>query len=119
MRWVDLEGMPAAAILSLLIWQFNTVLHFYVLNILFHYSDATLQFTESDYSNREDMLFIAPVVQLFTTIATDLTVRIAPLNITETLTRPLPSDFPTIPPFNPDAPNIATSKLRNKFSCAG
>jgi hypothetical protein len=71
--------------------------------------NATLQFTESDYSNREDMLFIAPVVQLLTTIATDLTVRIVPVNTTVALTRPLPSDFPTIPPFNPDAPNVATS----------
>ena len=86
--------------------------------MLFCYSDATLQFTGSDYSNREDMLFIAPVVQLLTTIATDLTVRIVPVNITEALARPLPSDFPTISPFNPNAPNIATSKLRSKLSCA-
>ena len=84
--------------------------------MLFCYSDATLRFTESDYFNREDLLFIAPVVQLLTLIATDLTVRIVPLNITEAFARPLPSDFSMIYPFNP---YIATSKLRSKLSGAG
>ena len=86
--------------------------------MLLRYSDATLQFTESDSSNREDMLFIAPQVLLLTTIATDLTVRIVPVNLTEALARPRPSDFPMISPFNPDVPNIATSKLRSKLSGA-
>ena len=76
------------------------------------FSDATLQFTDSTYSNLESAEVIRPAVQLLTNIATDLTVRIVPVNITEALTRPLPSAFPTIPPFNPRTPNIATSELK-------
>ena len=83
------------------------------------FSDATLQFTDSTYSNLESVEVIRPVVQLLTNIATDLTVRIVPVNITEALTRPLPSAFPVILPFDPNAPNIATSELLCKLlSCA-
>ena len=79
--------------------------------VLFRYSDDTLQFTESDYSNPEGALSITPVVQLLTGIATDLTVRIVPLNITQARTRQLIPALPTIPDFDSDRPNIATSKL--------
>ena len=84
--------------------------------IIFCYSDAILQFTESDYLNVEGELAIVPLVQLLTVIATNLTVQIVPVNITEALARDLPADFPTIPPFNPRRPNIATSKLRNRLT---
>ena len=92
-------------------------MHFVVPFLCF--ADATLQFLDSSYSNLESAEVIRPAVQLLTNIATDLTVRIVPVDITEALTRPLPSAFPAIPPFNPRAPNIATSELiSNLLSCA-
>ena len=84
--------------------------------IIFCFSEAILQFTERDYSNSEGELFIEPVVQLLTVIATDLRVQIVPVNITEALARDLPSDLLFIPPFNPRRPNIATSKLRRRLT---
>ena len=81
----------------------------------FCYSDATLQFLDSVYSIVESELFIVPVVQLLTEIATDVTVRIVPVNITEALARELPSTFPTIPPFDRRVPYNATSKLRSRL----
>ena len=89
----------------------HCVLHY----ALFCFSVATLQFTEREYSSTERELVIVPVVKLLTDIATDLTVRIVPLNITEALARDLPSAFPTIHPFNPSLPNIATSKLKSRL----
>ena len=78
---------------------------------IFCYTDATLQFLESDFSNPEGEQVIVPVVELLTGIATNLTVRIVPINISEVMDRNLLPALPTIPDFNPRAPNVATSKL--------
>ena len=52
------------------------------------------------------------MVQLLTSIATELTVRIVPLSIGEVMERNLTSALPSLETFNPRAPNIATRKLR-------
>ena len=63
----------------------------------------------------ENFLFIVPVVQLLTEIATDLTVQIVPLSIGEVMARNLTSALPPLEAFNPRAPNIATRKLRSRL----
>ena len=83
-------------------------------SVVFH-SATTLQFTEADYSNSESALAIKPAVQLLTGIATNLTVQIVPISISEASNRNLLPTLPTLPAFNPRAPNIATSKLTNRL----
>ena len=87
---------------------------FVILYALVCYSDAVLQFTETDYSSPENLLFIRPVVQLLTEIATDLTVQVVPISIGEAMDRNLTSLL-SIEPFNPREPNIATRKLRSRL----
>ena len=79
------------------------------------FPDATLQFTEVDYSNTEARNVIQPQLQLSTTIAVDLVVDIIPLNLTFARdSGQLPNSLDptqTDPNFDPNT-QTATSKLR-------
>ena len=77
--------------------------------------DAILQFLDFTYSNSESGEVIRPMVNLLGNISTDLTVAVVPVNYSEVIDRnlPLPIGFPSVPAFDPRAPNIATSKARS------
>ena len=77
---------------------------------------VTVQLTESDYRAVENQESIPVQLSMNRRIATPLTLRIVPRNVTEVLdsrllSMMLPSDFPPISPLNRFQPNRATSEL--------
>ena len=96
--------------------QYESALYIIVRTLFF--SAVTLQFTEPDYARVELERFIQPQLQLSTTIGTDLTVAVIPLNLTFARNRnQLPSSLDPIlmdPNFDPNT-QTATGKLRSRL----
>ena len=82
--------------------------------------DASLQFTEVDYSRVESQRFIQPQLQLSTTIATDLIIEVIPLNLTFARDRDNMSLPESLDPIQTDPKFLpliqtATSKFRSRL----
>ena len=71
-----------------------------------------MQFAESDYASNEDQGRIVTLIQRLGSIDTDLVFRIILQNYTQVNVSGvfLAEDFPTVPNFDEDRPNIAKSK---------